>query len=198
MNIIMPSSEKRLKEYQELVEANFKKIFNEYAIYLRYGESDWDGKEILETQKLIQEAKEEAIRDVENNLLYTENDYLRYFEMREKQFEIIQRIMPLVSSLDETYEQNLIIADYLERLAQGIHPGNTVSLYLDELREIRQNFKKSPLPVERKEFEVRAALFHFVNEMQRYLLIKRELFVQATKRQKRSWKSVFMGTEEGK
>ncbi|SFI80446.1 aromatic acid exporter family protein [Thermoflavimicrobium dichotomicum] len=195
MNIIMPSAEKQLKAYQEQVEAYFKKIFMEFVIYLRQGESDWDGKEILEVHKVLQEAKDLALKDIENNLRYNDNHYFHYFEMREKQFEIIQRIMPLVSSLDETYEQNYMIADFLENLAHAIHPGNTVSIYLDELQKMRQKFKTSPLPQDRKEFEVRAALFHFVNEMQRYLLIKKALFDQHTKRKKNQW-SLFIKKEK--
>jgi uncharacterized membrane protein YgaE (UPF0421/DUF939 family) len=186
MNVVMPSAEKDLKVYQERLEKNYKKIFNEFVVYLRCGESDWDGKEIIETGELIKEAKDLALRDIENSFRATENHYFHYFEMREKQWEIIQRIMPLVSSLDQTYPQSHKIADFLEQLAKGIHPGNTVDFHLDRLQEMRKEFKASPLPSERKEFEVRASLYHFLNEMQRYLLIKKDLFEQEQK--KRNWK----------
>ncbi len=188
MNVVMPSVEEDLKAYQERLEKNFKKIFSEFVVYLRYGESDWDGKEIIETGELLKEAKDLALRDIENSFQATDNHYFHYFEMREKQWEIIQRILPLVSSLDKTYRQSHQVADFLERLANGIHPGNTVDIHLDQLQEIKKEFKESPLPKDQTEFEVRASLYHFLKEMQRYLLIKKELFDQHQKQKKRNWK----------
>ena len=63
--------------------------------YLRDNDYTWDGKEITETAILLNEAKSLAFRDVENHFLSEENIIIDYFNMREKQFEIIERILPL-------------------------------------------------------------------------------------------------------
>ena len=92
--------------------------------------------------------------------------------MREKQFEIIERVLPIVTSLNINVEQSKMIADFLEELSSNIHPGNTAYLYLKKLYDMRVMFEGMDLPRRREEFEVRAALYRFVREMEQYLLIK--------------------------
>jgi uncharacterized membrane protein YgaE (UPF0421/DUF939 family) len=172
MNLYMPSMEKRLEEYQQKIEANFKRIFEEIVRYLRTNQSNWDGKEITETARLIEEAKSLAFRDVENHFLRHENLYYHYFEMREKQFEIIERVLPTVTSIPLTVKQGKMIADFIEELSENIHPGNTAIYYIEKLMRMKVAFTNMELPKTREEFEARAALLHFINEMERYLLIK--------------------------
>ncbi|WP_059171058.1 aromatic acid exporter family protein [Bacillus sp. FJAT-27445] len=172
MNLYMPSLEKKLDEYGSRIEDNFRKIFMEMAKYLRTNESSWDGKEISETAKLLNEAKSLAFRDVENHLLREESLYYHYFTMRKKQFEIIERILPISATLTHTVEQGRMMADFIEELCENIHPGNTAYIYLDKLRHLNKEFERMALPKTRKEFEARAALVQMVNELEDYLLIK--------------------------
>ncbi|MBU8879302.1 aromatic acid exporter family protein [Bacillus sp. FJAT-29790] len=171
-NLYMPSLDRRLEEYQIEIEENFKRIFDEIVIYLRMNESNWDGMEITETIQLINEAETLAYRDVENHFLREENLYYQYFKMREKQFEIIERVMPIVTSVTHTVDQSEMIADFIEELSENIHPGNTAIQFLKKLNTMRDSFVEMDLPKTREEFEARAALFQFVKEMEQYLLIK--------------------------
>ncbi|WP_057765722.1 aromatic acid exporter family protein [Cytobacillus praedii] len=171
-NLYMPSLDQKLLEYQIQIEENFKRIFDEIVIYLRTNESNWDGLEITETAQLIEEAQVLAYRDVENRLLRNENVYYHYFKMREKQFEIIERVLPIVISISYTIEQGEMVADFMEELAANIHPGNTANRFLEKLYEMKSSFKSMELPKTREEFEARAALFQFVREMEEYLWIK--------------------------
>ena len=52
--------------------------------------------------------------------------------MREKQFEIIERVLPIVTSISQTVKQGQMIADFIEELAEHIHAGNTANIYLDK------------------------------------------------------------------
>ncbi len=192
-NMHMPSSEKKLKEIQQQIEANFKAILRELAAYLRDKDQQWDGKEITETAQLLKEAKALALRDIENVAPYDCAYYYRYFEMRERQFEILERIAPSVSSLDHCCQESLIVGEFLDRLAGAVHPGNTASHYLEELEQISRRFKESALPQTLEEFETRAAVYHFIGEMKRYLKIKRDLWIkqkqkEETKKNKFNWK----------
>ncbi|RLQ91122.1 aromatic acid exporter family protein [Falsibacillus albus] len=172
MNLYMPSAENKLMEYQEELEKKFQIMFSEIIRYLRTHQFDWDGKEITETAKLLDEAKRLSVRELQNHVLKTEDTYYHYFKMREKQFEIIERVLPIVTSLDINVEQSQIIADFMEKLSTNIHPGNTAYLYLKKLYDMKITFESMELPKTREEFEVRAALFQFVREMEQYLLIK--------------------------
>lgn len=171
-NLYMPSLDTKLKEYRLQIEENFKIIFDEIVIYLRTNESKWDGREITETMELINEAKTLAFRDVENHFLRNDNLYYNYFKMREKQFEIIERVLPSVTSISLTVEQGEMIADFIEELSEHIHPGNTAIRFLEKLYRMRVSFEDMELPKTREEFEARAALLHFVKEMEQYLIIK--------------------------
>jgi uncharacterized membrane protein YgaE (UPF0421/DUF939 family) len=172
-NLYMPSLDQDIESYQKKLEENFKKVLLEIVRYLREGDSNWDGKEIPETIDLLKEAKVLSLRMMENQLLQNDDDlYYKYFTIREKQFEIIERVLPIVTSFSKTVEQGKMIADFIEELAEHIHGGNTTDIYLDMLYQMKIEFKNMDLPKSREEFEIRAALLHFVNEMEQYLIIK--------------------------
>lgn len=173
-NLYIPSVDNKIKEYQQKVEDNFKVIFLEIVHYLRFGDHNWDGKEIPKTFQLINEAKAITSREMENQFTYNEEVhlYFKYFEIREKQFAIIERVLPIISSIPETVPQGKIIADFIEELSENIHAGNTVDIHLEKLHKMFTTFKNMDLPKTREDFEIRAALFHVINEMEQYLLIK--------------------------
>ncbi|KIY21992.1 MULTISPECIES: aromatic acid exporter family protein [Mesobacillus] len=173
MNLYMPSVDYKLEHYQSEIEALFKKIFNEISKYLRNNDSTWDGRELTETSILLDKAIGLAILDVENNILRDENLYYQYFKIREKQFEIIERVLPSITSIPQHVAQANMVAEFIEDLGKGIHPGNTVVFYLEKLLRMRAEFENMELPKTREEFEARAALLHFVNEMEQFLLLKR-------------------------
>jgi uncharacterized membrane protein YgaE (UPF0421/DUF939 family) len=171
-NLYMPSLDHKIEEYRNQIEMNFKSIFLEIVHYLRVGESDWDGKEITDTIKLLEEGKALSFRAMENHFIQTDDLNYSYFKMREKQFEIIERVMPIVTSISSTIEQGKMIADFIEELADHIHSGNTAIIYLEKLNTMSQIFEEMELPKTREEFEIRAGLLHFIKEMEQYLNIK--------------------------
>ena len=172
MNLYMPSVEKKLIDYQDRIEMNFSAILMAVVRYLRDNDHTWDGKEITRTANLLNEAKSLAFRDVENHFLREEDLHYHYFKMREKQFEIIERILPLVTNIPFRVKQSGILADFIEDLAENVHPQNTAILYLRKLEEMEEFFKGMDLPQTREEFESRAALLQLMKEMERYLLLK--------------------------
>jgi uncharacterized membrane protein YgaE (UPF0421/DUF939 family) len=181
MNLYMPNVEKRILTYRTSIERNFSFILKEMVYYLRYGESNWDGQEMLETAALLHEAKSLAFKNVENHLLRNQDTYYHYFEMREKQFELLEIMLGLVSSLPHHVTQGDQIAVFLEKLSNHIHPQNTANLFLEQLNELRNEFKDQLLPQSREEFESRAVLFQLINEIERYLFIKQNFRTVGTK-----------------
>ncbi|RSD27480.1 aromatic acid exporter family protein [Mesobacillus subterraneus] len=185
MNLYMPSVDNKLEQFQREIEAQFKKIFIEIAKYLKNHDTSWDGRELTETAALIEKAKALAIQDVENHFLRDENLYYQYFKIREKQFEIIERVLPSITSIPQHVEQSTMVAEFVEVLAKGIHPGNTVLFYLEKLMRMKAEFENMELPKSREEFEARASLLHFVNEMEQFLLLKRSFKGLRTSEDKR-------------
>ncbi|MRH42132.1 aromatic acid exporter family protein [Aquibacillus halophilus] len=173
LNLYMPSLDTNLIEMQKKLEDNFKIILQEIAIYLREGRQTWTGKEITETEDLLNEAERMVLRDLENHLLRGNHPYYDYFIMRKKQFELLRRMLPLISQMTVLYEQSYRMADLFDDLADSIHPGNTASIHLQTIRELKQQFEGDELPKTRKEFETRANLFRLLYEIEQYLVLKK-------------------------
>ncbi|MDL4840714.1 aromatic acid exporter family protein [Aquibacillus rhizosphaerae] len=173
LNLYMPSLEMNLKKMQTKVEDNFRIILEEISIYLREGRQTWTGKEITDTENLLNDAERLVMRDLENHVLRGNHPYYEYFLMRKKQFEILRRMLPLVSQMSELYEQSYHMADLFEELAEAIHPGNTAIVHLKTVRELKEKFGEDDLPKTRKEFETRANLYRLLHEIEQYLILKK-------------------------
>jgi uncharacterized membrane protein YgaE (UPF0421/DUF939 family) len=172
MNLYMPSVDNQLKAYQKEVEAYYRVIFSEIVNYLRLKDSYWDGKEITLSHTTIQNGKRLALRDIQNHFIRNENVYYSYFKIREQQLDIIERILPIVTSLTHSGEQGEMLADFIEDLSESIHPGNTAKRFLQKIEELKIQFREMDLPKSREEFEARASLFQFLKEIEQYLVIK--------------------------
>lgn len=175
VNLYMPNATKELNVFKEQIEHNFQTILAELAIYLRAGDHLWDGKEMMETPALLEKAQALALRYAENQLTRQDDRYYAYFRIREKQFEIIERLLPIVTSLPRTVEQGRRIATFLEELSAAVSDRNTTDIFFSRLRKMRAAFRDMPLPETREEFEARAALHHFCNEIEQYLLQKSQM-----------------------
>lgn len=173
VNLYMPSLDKQLKAKQRQLEKNFKIILHEIALYIREENMDWDGKEITKVEEILEEVKELVERDRENNLLRDDRSFEKYFRMREKQFQLLQQMLPLVTRLpkkDDVLSDR--IASFFETLSESVHPGNTAAIFLDELKELRSEFHEEKLPRTQEEFETRANLLQLLYDIEEYLIIK--------------------------
>ncbi|MGM9927392.1 MAG: aromatic acid exporter family protein [Bacillus sp. (in: firmicutes)] len=172
MNLYMPSLEKQFQQYQEEIESDFAFIFKKMAQYIRTRESNWDGTELLRVTDHISQAKLLAFRNVENHVRRNDDVYYTYFKMREKQFEVIERMLPLVASLPKTSEYHEMIANFMEDLANHIHPYNTSHIYLRKLEEMEAELQQMALPKSREEFNGQAAIIDLVKELEKYIILK--------------------------
>lgn len=172
VNMYMPSIEKKLNAYRYDIESLYSSIFHEIVIFLRHGESAWTGKELMDSRELLKKAKALAYQDVENHVTRLENKYYHYFDMREQQLEIIERILPKITALPVIVGQSGLVADFLEDLAMHVHSGNTAHRYIDKLQEVKDDFASMPLPDNHEKFLAMAALYQVIEEMNSYLEIK--------------------------
>ncbi|MFC0522802.1 aromatic acid exporter family protein [Pontibacillus salicampi] len=173
LNLYMPSLEGKLKEKQHKIEGNFRTILREIASFLRTGDQQWSGQELTATADLLDEAKALAYQDVENRMTKGHHEYYHYFQMRKKQFELLERMLPLISRIHQTTEEAQVIAEFFDELSENVHPGNTAVLFLQQIKDMRAEFEKTELPQSREEFEARASLYTLLNEIEQYLIIKR-------------------------
>lgn len=179
VNSVMPSLQRDIDAYKREIEVKFSKILQEFSIYLKYENQDWDGKELLEGEEILHQAKDMALQDVENHLLRRKNQAYHYFEMRENQLATLNQmvgIVAIVASSRLHVTQKHMFADFLEHISQNVHSGDTTKASLDKLEMLMASIRKMDLPKTREEFEIRANLFYLVYEMENYLKTKQKLF----------------------
>ncbi|MFZ3577121.1 aromatic acid exporter family protein [Virgibacillus sp. DJP39] len=174
LNLYMPSLDNKLKKKQVELEDNFQVILKEISLYICDKDVIWDGKELTRTEEILEEADNLVSLDRENHLLRSNHPYYDYFKMRKKQFELLKKMLPLVSKLPKTDHLSVTISLFFERLSKAVHPGNTASIFLDRLNELQIEFDNEELPTTREEFETRANLFRLLREIEDYLIIKKK------------------------
>ncbi|MFB4211787.1 aromatic acid exporter family protein [Shouchella sp. JSM 1781072] len=178
MNLYMPSKDKEMREQRKKVEALLKTTLNQLSTYIRAGESSWDGKELSQLDRVLKESKKTAFVAMQNHLLAEENHYYHYFTMREKQLEIIERLMPHLTRINGSVPQQEKVANFLDELSRAVSPTNSVAYFLLQLEEMRTEFRNMPLPKTREEFESRSSLLLIVFEFEQYLKTKDELWAR--------------------
>lgn len=172
VNLYMPSLDKELIAKQKELEEKFQKVLMEIALYIRNENMDWDGNEINEIEEILTQADTLVTRDVGNHLLREDHSFEAYFRMRAKQFELLKQMLPIVTRLPKKDGISEMIAAFYEKLSENLHPGNTALVFLEELKELRKEFRQSALPNTQDEFETRASLFQLLHDIEDYLIIK--------------------------
>lgn len=172
LNLYMPSNELKLKKVTQNIESNFQMIFRQLAFFVRSGDTAWSGKELVETAQLLEQARNIAMQMLENQLLRKQDKHYRYVKMRERQFERIEQMLPLVSSIDLHVKQCHDVADLFDYLSA--HLSDNPQQLLEYWKSKRDVFKEMDLPASRDEFETRASLYALLNDMEQYILIEME------------------------
>lgn len=179
VNSFMPNLQRDIETNKKKIEHKFGVILYEFSAYLRDSKRNWDGKEIIEVEEIIHQSKGIAIQDLENHLLSNlSNDYY-YLEMREDQLGLIKhmvKIIAIVALSKQHVKQKEMFAEFLAYLSQNVHSGNTTSISLNRLAELKATVRETELPKTREEFEIRANLFYLIFEMENYLNIKQKLW----------------------
>lgn len=171
MNTIMPSFEKELESYQNDIEAQIRHIFETYSTMCT--------QEIQQTKlsfdKLlltIQQAKSVAFRDVKNHFVRNENSYYHYFDMRQDQVEILQRIhhnLELITVDDVLLDK---VATLFKEMADNVNENNYTAMRLHLLYEIRLQIDDLPLPQTHDELYTRSSIIQILYDTEEYLNIK--------------------------
>lgn len=181
VNSFMPNFKRDIEVFKKEIEKRFEIILYEFSAHLRDNMRNWDGKEILEVEDLINQSKSLANQDVENQLLRKQNIDYYYLEMREDQLELLKHMMKIIaifSSFSLDIKQKEMFAEFLEDLSRNVHSGDTTNISINKLDELNAIIREMELPKTREEFEVRANLFYLTYEMKNYLNIKKKLFAK--------------------
>lgn len=171
MNMIMPSMDNKLEEYKHKIEKQFTEIF------YTFGKSCFDVNYSLEVplkevSTEIQKAKSFAFRDVKNHYVRNENSYYHYFDMREEQLEIIERIQQILKSMQSEDVILHRLGKLFAEIAKNVNSNDYTAMRLYSLYDLHIELYEQPLPESKETLINRANEIQIVNELERYLQVK--------------------------
>lgn len=176
-NIFMPSLEDKFKDDKEWIEEHYRVIISKMSKSLITHTVDIDEQKLInEVQQRLYESKETAYKIVNNQFFKSSSYYTDYINMRINQFDTIKRMRLHFQRFNIPVEQMNVMADFTLCVSENISEMNDCKSLLMDLEILRSEFKKMELPKTREEFESRAQLLQFLNDMEEFLLIKRNFF----------------------
>jgi uncharacterized membrane protein YgaE (UPF0421/DUF939 family) len=175
LNLYMPSVEGQIKEDQKYIEETIRAILMNMARALKERSVSIKEDELFTNlENRLEAARKRAYRNLNNYLFVESNYYVEYMEMRVQQLHTLKRMRGHFQRFFMTYEQTIMTAEFTEEVAKALHEENTAEELLNELYKLRDVYKVMDLPKSREEFENRAMLFQFINDLEEFLTIKYE------------------------
>ncbi|MGG7145009.1 aromatic acid exporter family protein [Clostridium nigeriense] len=172
-NLFMPSLHKQFNEDKEYIEKSYRVILSKMSKSLLTYSVDRDEEWIVrDIEKRLNESIERAYKIANNNILKSDSYYVDYMNMRKSQFDIIKKLRSHFEKFYMSFEQTYMIAKFTKSVADQVKDTNDCKELLKELEEIKLDFKQMALPKTREEFENRAQLLQFLNDMEDLLRIK--------------------------
>ena len=181
INLYMPSMEEEIIKCRHDIEENMYDIFNNMTQALRSQSVQLEDGLYTLLESQIEEGQIKAYRYANNYLFTKQTPFSQYFRMRNKQYQVMLHMKEHFTKFFMTFEQTEIVANFTERVARSIHGEISAQVLLEELEKLRKDFKASTLPRSREEFENRAMLYQFLNDIEHFLVIKRDFRQSLTK-----------------
>lgn len=174
-NLYTASLEEDFEKNKHKIEEQYRLILLNLSTSLITQAVPKDEQKIFRfVEKLIYETKIMAQR-ISNNYFFRNQDYyLCYIDMRMAQFDTLKRMKKHFSRFYMTYDQTRILSEFTHKVAINIYADNDCIDLIRQLTLLREEYRRMELPVNREEFENRALLFQFLNDLEDFLIIKKE------------------------
>lgn len=173
-NLIMPSFDEQYLKDRVKIEILFQNILLKMSNTLMTHTVSLDEETLMfKLENKIFESEKIASNIVNNKLLHSNTYYLDYILMRKNQFQVIKKMRKHFEKFYMTYDQTLLISNYTKEIAISMAENNDCLELLKKLDDLRLVFKSMPLPKSREEFENRAQLLQFLNDIEDFLIIKK-------------------------
>ncbi len=175
LNSYMPKNEEKLKEDIDYISEKIKEIFMDMAYSLRTHSVSINQQSLFsELEDRIEIAKKRANDNFNNYLFSDVRYYVHYVEMRGVQLQILKYMREHFGRISMTVKQTEWVANFTEELASVIGKEVNANILINRLNRVRKELSVQALPVTREEFENRAMLYQFLNDLEIFIESKRE------------------------
>ncbi|MDV4149638.1 aromatic acid exporter family protein [Clostridium sp. AL.422] len=177
-NLYMPSLNHEFEKDKEYIEKSYRLILTKMSKSLLTYTVDMDEEIIIrDIENRLNESLERAYKIYNNNFFKGNYYYVDYMNMRKNQFEIIKKLRSHFKRFYMSFEQTHMISKFTKNVADQIKDKNDCRELLEELKLLKLGFRKMALPKTREEFENRAQLLQFLNDMEDLLIMKRNFIL---------------------
>lgn len=170
---------------EEDFEKNKKKIEEVYKVILldmsesllSHSVPIYEQKLFIELDELIKKTEYIATK-ITNNYIFKNYDYyITYINLRIIQLDIIKRMKRHFSRFNTTLQQTIILSDFTKNVAMNIFEYEDDNKLINDVNIIRKDYQSMELPRTREEFENRALLLQFLNDLEDLIMSKREFIL---------------------
>ena len=181
LNSMMPNMVPQIMKDQEAIEAGFKDILLFLSAKIRRLDGETNERELFEAVKqLLEAAKIRAGHHQDNYLTRDFGYYSEYMAMRFLQFEVMARMNKMLDEIEMTVQQGDLVAGVTEEMAWLLHEYNNGATIRGKVEWVLGICRQMELPKTRQEFENRARLFSYLEELRHFIEIKQEFMKDAT------------------
>ncbi|WXR62453.1 aromatic acid exporter family protein [Peptostreptococcaceae bacterium AGR-M142] len=173
MTIHAPNREKEIRKIQLEVEDYIKNILKNMSLQLFNQcsiEDNLENFKILDDQ--IKNGLNRAI-EYNNNIILKDNSYfIKYFQMRRAQFDILSHMQKHFEFHFVDQKNAKLLSDFTKELADSLNECNDCDELFKKVTELKKYYNKEVLPSDRQEFENRATLYQYFNDLVYFIEIK--------------------------
>lgn len=178
-NLWMPSHLSELEESKTEIDNMLRYVLKVISFKLAGADpSDRLKEQLIELEEQLIDSKKKALNEYDNQLFNKDDYIVRYLEMRQMQINILKRMLYSLQNITLETKQALILADLFKETAEQLNEKNTGLALLEKISLLYRDFRKSALPKSRDEFENRAFLFQLLHEVEAFIEVKRQFFVE--------------------
>lgn len=186
-NLYMPDLNKELRKISEEMGKSIQNILLDMAQSLKCNCVSVEEKKLFDGLKeLGNRARLMAINEFNNSIISSNTMTIDYFNMRYVQYKILKRMRLSFGRLYQVTEHALKISNLMESISYCTFEDDEVQNVLTDIKNCKEDFRNSDLPKTREEFENRAVLYEFLNDLEEFATVVKEFLIKYPKKEKHS------------
>lgn len=172
LNLYIPSHCKQIDKDMLEVDRCIQNILKNMANALRCEKPMEDVLDYIQLEQKINDGLGKAMRESENTLREQNTRYVNFFEKRMVQLDLLKHMKRYFRRMYASYDQTLKVADLTEFISEQFQGEGIRSEMWETFSQYKTLFKSMPLPSTREEFENRASLYEYMNDLEHFLEIQ--------------------------
>ncbi|MGL4981171.1 MAG: aromatic acid exporter family protein [Fusobacteriaceae bacterium] len=184
-NLYVPDLNRELRKLSEEMGKSIQNILLDMSKSLQCNCVSVDEKKLFDQLKeLGNRARLMAINEFNNSIISSNTMTIDYFNMRYVQYKILKRMRLSFNRIYQITDHALVISQLMENISYCTFDDDQVDHVLTDIKDCKENFRNSELPKTREEFENRAVLYEFLNDLEEFATVVKEFLIKYPKKER--------------